>query len=106
MAWGSAPGSAVLAWVKRLRILEIGRFESCADSSATNCSSLREVYELGGDLKGPFSTPLLWDKKEKKIVCNESTIILQIFNTTFKELFVFSEFIKVLVTFGIFQHKV
>lgn len=50
---------------------------------ATDCKSIREVYELGGDFEGPFTTPLLWDKKENKIVCNESMVILQILNTRF-----------------------
>lgn len=50
---------------------------------ATHCKSIREVYELGGDFEGPFTTPLLWDKKENKIVCNESMVILRILNTRF-----------------------
>ena len=42
--------------------------------SATNCKTVREVYALAGDLEGPFTTPLLWDKKENRIVCNESQV--------------------------------
>ena len=33
-----------------------------------------------GDESGPFSTPLLYDKKTKSIVCNESMLILRMLN--------------------------
>lgn len=51
----------------------------------TNCKSVREVYELDGDFDGPFTTPLLYDKKTKSIVNNESTEILRMLNTEFNE---------------------
>ena len=54
--------------------------------STTNCASIREVYELCGDINGPFSTPLLWDKKTKTIVSNESMDILYILNFGFDTL--------------------
>lgn len=54
--------------------------------SVTNCRSIRDVYELCGDSIGPFSTPVLYDKKENKIVSNESMDILRVLNSTFNNL--------------------
>ena len=53
--------------------------------TATNCKSVRDIYELGGDFEGPFTTPMLYDKKRKTIVNNESTDILRMLNTEFNE---------------------
>jgi putative glutathione S-transferase len=54
--------------------------------TVTNCKSIREVYELAGDPKGPFSTPLIWDKKTSTIVSNESIEILRMLNDEFNDL--------------------
>lgn len=51
--------------------------------SATNCKSIRDVYALVGDTTGPYTTPVLFDKKENKIVSNESMDILRILNSKF-----------------------
>lgn len=53
--------------------------------SITNCKSVRDIYELGGDSDGPFTTPLLYDKKKNMIVNNESTDILKMLNSEFDE---------------------
>merc|ERR1712070_544582 len=45
----------------------------------------REVYALAGDTKGPFTAPVLWDKKEGTIVNNESVEILRILNSAFND---------------------
>jgi len=45
--------------------------------------SIRELYELSGDFQGPFTTPVLWDKKSSTIVNNESTEILLMLNGEF-----------------------
>ena len=50
------------------------------------CSSIRDLYELSEDTGGKYTTPVLWDKKLKKIVNNESTEILRIINKDFNEL--------------------
>lgn len=50
---------------------------------ATNCSSIRDVYALVGDTTGPYTTPVLFDKKENKIISNESMDILRILNSKF-----------------------
>lgn len=53
----------------------------------TGCASIREVYELAGAAPGTtYSTPVLWDNKEKTIVNNESTEILQMLNSAFGDL--------------------
>jgi putative glutathione S-transferase len=52
---------------------------------STNANSVREVFELDGDMEGPFTTPLLFDKKNKTIVCNESTKILRMLNDDFND---------------------
>lgn len=66
-----------------------GLFE-CDDAlipdTVTNCNTVREIYESCGDFKGPFSTPILYDKKKKIIVNNESTEILRMLNFQFDEL--------------------
>jgi len=48
--------------------------------------TLREVYELAGDEGGKYSTPVLFCKKERTIVSNESMDILKILNSSFNEL--------------------
>lgn len=53
---------------------------------ATKCKSIRELYEHCGDFTGPFTTPVLYDKKENKIVSNESMDILRILNGSFNDL--------------------
>lgn len=51
----------------------------------TKAKSIREVYNLCGDEVGPFTTPVLYDKKTKTIVNNESTEILKFLNDEFNE---------------------
>jgi len=51
----------------------------------TNAKSIREVYNLCGDEVGPFTTPILYDKKTKTIVNNESTEIMKMLNNEFNE---------------------
>merc|ERR1712038_116911 len=65
-----------------------GSFE-CDDAlipdTVTNCNSVREIYELCGDYDGPFTTPVLYDRKTQTIVNNESTEILRMLNFEFNE---------------------
>jgi putative glutathione S-transferase len=53
--------------------------------TVTDCRTVREVFESCGDFDGPFTTPLLYDKKSKTIVSNESTDILRMLNFEFNE---------------------
>lgn len=65
-----------------------GSFE-CDDANVpdvhTGVRSIRELYELAGDSEGPFTTPVLWDKKLRKIVNNESMEILPMLNSAFND---------------------
>jgi putative glutathione S-transferase len=56
---------------------------ACKPDTFTNVKSIRDLYELCGDTRGPFSTPVLWDKKLGTIVSNESSEILRMFNSSF-----------------------
>lgn len=47
---------------------------------------LRDVYLLADPECTKYTTPVLWDKKEKTIVNNESTKILRIFDSSFQKL--------------------
>lgn len=51
----------------------------------TKVKSIRDIYALAGDHEGPFTTPVLWDKKTNTIVNNESTEILKMLNSEFNE---------------------
>lgn len=48
---------------------------------------LYEVYcKTQEDYTGRVTVPVLWDKKNKEIVCNESAEIIRLFNTAFNDL--------------------
>jgi len=47
--------------------------------------TIRELYEKAGDTEGKYSVPVLWDKKLKTIVSNESAEIIRMFNSEFNE---------------------
>mmetsp|Transcript_21788 Transcript_21788/g.25944 ORF Transcript_21788/g.25944 Transcript_21788/m.25944 type:complete len:341 (+) Transcript_21788:99-1121(+) len=63
-----------------------GSFE-CDDAlipdTVNGAETIRDLYEMSNDKTGKYSTPVLWCKKEKTIVCNESLEILKIFDTAF-----------------------
>lgn len=46
-----------------------------------NAFSIREIYEYAEDTSGKFTIPLLWDRKLKTIVNNESSDIAYMFNS-------------------------
>ncbi|CAI9090540.1 OLC1v1025339C1 [Oldenlandia corymbosa var. corymbosa] len=49
--------------------------------------SIRELYEMAStNYSGKYSVPVLWDKKLKTIVNNESSEILRMLNTEFNDL--------------------
>lgn len=66
-----------------------GSFE-CDDAlipdTVNGCKTIRELYEMAGDVTGKYSTPVLWCKKEGTIVCNESLEILKLFDSAFDKL--------------------
>ena len=56
----------------------------CIPDTVNGARYLREVYKLAqDDYTGRVSVPVLWDKKEKTIVNNESAEIIRMLNTAF-----------------------
>ncbi|XP_041476945.1 glutathionyl-hydroquinone reductase YqjG-like [Lytechinus variegatus] len=52
--------------------------------TVNNCKYLREVYETASpDYSGRITVPVLWDKKNKTIVNNESSEIIRMLNKEF-----------------------
>jgi len=50
-----------------------------------NARSVREIYENVNDKDGKYTVPILFDKKLKTIVSNESSEIIQMLNSEFDE---------------------
>jgi hypothetical protein len=50
-----------------------------------NAYSIREIYERANDTSGKYTIPLLWDKKLKTIVNNESSDIAYMLNSCFND---------------------
>lgn len=50
-----------------------------------NAKSVREIYEKVNDEDGKYTVPILFDKKLKTIVSNESSEIIQMLNSQFDE---------------------
>ncbi|KAL7535157.1 hypothetical protein ACHAXR_006305 [Thalassiosira sp. AJA248-18] len=53
--------------------------------------TVREIYEQVGDTEGKYTVPILFDKKLRTIVSNESSEIIQMLNTEFDDLAKFPE---------------
>ncbi|XP_010052596.2 glutathionyl-hydroquinone reductase YqjG isoform X1 [Eucalyptus grandis] len=55
--------------------------------SLNGAKSIRELYELAStNYSGKFTVPVLWDKKLKTIVSNESSEIIRMVNTEFNNI--------------------
>ena len=52
----------------------------------TGSKSIREVYDSVNDKDGKYTVPVLYDKKRKVIVSNESSEIIRMFNDEFNAL--------------------
>jgi len=65
-----------------------GKFDcaGCIPDTVNHAKSVRELYELSHDTLGKYTVPVLWDKKLKTIVCNESAIIMESFNSAFNHI--------------------
>ena len=46
---------------------------------------VRDLYEMADDTHGKYSVPVLWDKKLKTIVSNESSEIVLMLNNSFND---------------------
>ncbi len=60
--------------------------EGCIPDSINHCQYLHQIYTLAmPHYTGRVTVPVLWDKKKKTIVCNESAEIIRMFNSAFDE---------------------
>ncbi|KXZ42325.1 hypothetical protein GPECTOR_161g124 [Gonium pectorale] len=60
--------------------------EGCVPDDVNGAKFVRDLYDLAKDTTGKYSVPVLWDKKEKTIVNNESSEILRMFNSAFNDI--------------------
>jgi putative glutathione S-transferase len=60
--------------------------EGCIPDTNYGAKTIRELYEMSNDTSKKYSVPVLWDKKTKCIVNNESLDILRMFNSAFNHL--------------------
>ncbi|KAG2440210.1 hypothetical protein HXX76_004322 [Chlamydomonas incerta] len=58
----------------------------CTPDTVNGVRFVRDLYEMAGAKKVTFSVPVLWDKKEKTIVNNESPEIMRMLNSAFNAL--------------------
>ena len=62
-------------------------FKNSTGDSLYNKKFLYEIYQIhSSNITTKVTVPILWDKKTKKIVNNESSEILRIFNSGFNKL--------------------
>lgn len=59
--------------------------DGCIEDTVNGVKYIRDLYELAQDTSGKYTVPLLWDKKEKTIVNNESSDLIRILNSSFNE---------------------
>ncbi|GLI71346.1 hypothetical protein VaNZ11_016508 [Volvox africanus] len=60
--------------------------EGCVPDNVNGARFVRDLYELAHDTTGKYSVPVLWDKKERTIVNNESSEIIRMFNSSFNHI--------------------
>lgn len=65
----------------------LGSFDcsGCIPDTVNGVAFVRDLYEIANDTGGKYTVPVLWDKKERTIVNNESSEILRIFNSSFND---------------------
>lgn len=60
--------------------------EGCIPDNVNGAKFVRDLYEKVDDNAGKYTVPVLWDKKEKTIVSNESSEIMRMFNSEFNDI--------------------
>ncbi|KAG2483117.1 hypothetical protein HYH03_018007 [Edaphochlamys debaryana] len=60
--------------------------EGCVPDEINGAKFVRDLYDMAHDTTGKYSVPVLWDKKEKTIVNNESSEIIRMFNSSFNDI--------------------
>ncbi|KAI3658714.1 hypothetical protein MP638_004583 [Amoeboaphelidium occidentale] len=64
-----------------------GKTDGCIADTVNNATFLREIYFAANpNYSGRFTVPVLWDKKLKTIVNNESSEIIRMLNSEFNNL--------------------
>ncbi|CAG9461349.1 unnamed protein product [Pedinophyceae sp. YPF-701] len=58
-------------------------FDDVSEDPNNGAKTVRELYELTGNDPGKYVVPVLWDKKTKTIVNNESSEIIVMLNSAF-----------------------
>lgn len=58
-------------------------FENNQPDPLLGAKSIRDVYEFAGDTDGKYTVPILFDKKNKTIVSNESSEIIRMLGSEF-----------------------
>ncbi|KAL0037851.1 hypothetical protein WJX79_001928 [Trebouxia sp. C0005] len=58
----------------------------CIPDTVNDAKFVRDLYEMVDDNAGKYTVPVLWDKKEKTIVNNESSEIMRMFNSEFNNI--------------------
>ncbi|CAL8464887.1 g4422 [Coccomyxa elongata] len=59
--------------------------KECIPDTVNGAKYIRDLYEMSKDTGGKYTVPVLWDKKTKQIVNNESADIVRMFNSAFNE---------------------
>ena len=64
-----------------------GRFAigKCQPDLLNGAKAVRDLYEMSNDTSNKYTVPILWDKKTKKIINNESSEILRMLNSEFNQ---------------------
>jgi len=63
-----------------------GDYPGATADTVNGCKKLLEVYQIAEpDFDGMVTVPVLWDKKRRTIVNNESSEIIRMFNSVFDE---------------------
>lgn len=63
-----------------------GEYPGATADTVNGCKKLLEVYQIAEpDFDGMVTVPVLWDKKRKTIVNNESSEIIRMFNSVFDQ---------------------
>ncbi len=63
-----------------------GEYPGATADTVNGCKKLQQVYQIAEpDFDGMVTVPVLWDKKRRTIVNNESSEIIRMFNSVFDE---------------------